>query len=219
MKIYCVSGLGADERVFAGLRLRGVQMVHLPWLQPEEDESLDHYCRRLAAPVDTSEKFALLGLSFGGICVQHMTSFLNPEFLVLISTVKSRDEMPPYMRFAGIDKLQRVIPDKFYQWIGLHAKPVLGVSGSAEKKFEEMMMHSSPELLRWSVAAAVHWSGSRYSQPYLHVHGTKDLVFPSRYIKNCELIQGGSHYMVVNKARAVSDMVQGFLDEMSSGTE
>lgn len=210
--LYYVSGLGADERVFARLRLKGVKLVYLPWLEPQDDESLDHYCRRLAEPIDTSKKFALLGLSFGGICVQHMTSFLNPQFLVLISTVKNRKEMPPYMRLPGIYKLRKVVPDKFYRWVGLHARNVLGVPASGKKSFEEMIMRASPVLLRWSVSQAVDWNGEEYSQPFIHVHGTKDQVFPARYIKNCRFVEGGSHFMVLNKAREVSGVIQEFID-------
>ena len=72
MKIYHVSGLGANEKAFSSLQLRsGFELVDLPWLLPEsDDESLAHYAERMLSPINLNEKFMLMGLSFGGIIVQ-----------------------------------------------------------------------------------------------------------------------------------------------------
>ena len=46
--------------------------VFIDWLIPEAEETFEHFVRRMAEPVDVSEKFSLLGYSFGGILVQEI---------------------------------------------------------------------------------------------------------------------------------------------------
>jgi hypothetical protein len=40
MKVYFISGLGADERVFQRLELPGIEQVHLGWISPTKKKSL-----------------------------------------------------------------------------------------------------------------------------------------------------------------------------------
>jgi len=39
-KIYCISGLGADERAFCRLQIKGHTMSALPWLMPSRMKPL-----------------------------------------------------------------------------------------------------------------------------------------------------------------------------------
>lgn len=64
--------------------------------------------------IDTSEDFALLGLSFGGIIVQEMNRFLSPKKTILISTVKNHSELPKLMRWGGKLNADRLIPMRFF---------------------------------------------------------------------------------------------------------
>lgn len=80
MKLYCISGLGANQKAFKFLKFPdGIEPVFIEWLIPERGETLVHYTQRMAKNIDTSEDFALLGLSFGGIIVQEMNRFLSPK--------------------------------------------------------------------------------------------------------------------------------------------
>ncbi|MGN6647483.1 MAG: alpha/beta fold hydrolase, partial [Cytophaga sp.] len=68
MVLYFFSGLGADKRVFKKLRLpEHVEIRHVEWIQPQPEESLKNYVRRLSAVIQTDKPFCLIGLSFGGI--------------------------------------------------------------------------------------------------------------------------------------------------------
>ena len=78
MKIYCISGLGADHTVFDRLDING-EKVCISWIPSFEWESLKDYARRLTAQVDTSEPFLLLGVSFGGMLAVEMNKFISPE--------------------------------------------------------------------------------------------------------------------------------------------
>src|SRR5690606_4307095 len=127
MKIYQVSGLGANEKAFKYLKINPeFETVYIPWLQPEELETLGNYAERMAAKIDTSEEFILMGLSFGGIIVQEMNRFLHPKLNILISTVKSREELPLFMKFSSKTNLRseerRVGKECRSRWWRYHSK-------------------------------------------------------------------------------------------------
>ena len=114
MKIYQVSGLGANANAFRNLRLeQDFEQVYIPWLDPEKDETLAHYTERLLDKINPIEDFLLMGLSFGGIIVQEMNRFINPKHTFLISTVKSRAELPKLFRFSASINAHKIIPMSF----------------------------------------------------------------------------------------------------------
>lgn len=218
MKLYLISGMGADHSVFRYLRLEGIEVVPLPWLPVTLDESLEDYVKRLAGPVDTGESFALGGLSLGGICAQEMTRFLNPEKLVLISTIKGRHEMPPWLRVAASSRLQRLIPDAFYKWAAVHSGAIIGVKEVEDQDhFQRMLDQYGEDYYVWAIRMVAEWKAPQYQMPYLHLHGSDDAVFPARYIENATFIEGGNHYMIVNKARQISRHIQDFLRDSEPG--
>ncbi|WP_052598384.1 alpha/beta hydrolase [Aureispira sp. CCB-QB1] len=66
-KVYCISGLGADKRVFAALKLPEIELVHIAWLSPSIDDTMGSYAKKLLPQIDTSTSVTILGLSFGGM--------------------------------------------------------------------------------------------------------------------------------------------------------
>ena len=60
MKVYFISGLAADSRVFKHIRLpEKYQPVYLDWIKANKNESLESYALRLAKKIDMNEKFIL----------------------------------------------------------------------------------------------------------------------------------------------------------------
>ena len=84
MKLYTISGLGADEKVLEKLTFNPeIEVVHIPWLIPEENEDFHHYVSRMANTIDHSEPFYLLGYSFGGIIVQEIHKLKPAKRMVI----------------------------------------------------------------------------------------------------------------------------------------
>ena len=77
MKLYVISGLGADKTVFENIVFpeKFSEIIFIDWLIPETEETFEHFVKRMAKPIDEKEKFCLLGYSFGGIMVQE----INPK--------------------------------------------------------------------------------------------------------------------------------------------
>ena len=88
MKIYVISGLGADFKVLEKLKFpKQLEVVFLDWLMPERGESFHHYVERMAGKIDDSQPFYLLGYSFGGIMVQEIDKIKPAEKIVILGSI------------------------------------------------------------------------------------------------------------------------------------
>ena len=64
--IYCISGFGADERVFSKLDFKDNEVHFIPWINPVKNETIEDYAKRMSEGIKHQDP-VLLGLSFGGI--------------------------------------------------------------------------------------------------------------------------------------------------------
>ena len=55
--------------------------------------------------------------------------------------------------------------------------------------------------LSWAVKEMVCWDQETPQQGIIHIHGSADKVFPLKYIENCITIDGGTHIMVITRAK------------------
>src|SRR5258705_1104375 len=97
--IYCISGLGADEKVFINLQMKGHEMKYIPWLRPNKKERLDAYAKRMAEYIKHDSP-VLLGVSFGGMMGIEIAKQMRLQKLIIISSIKSDNELPRWMKIA-----------------------------------------------------------------------------------------------------------------------
>jgi len=216
MKIYQISGLGANEKAFKYLKIHpDFELVYLPWIQPEIGESLEHYAERMSESIDTNEEFNLMGLSFGGIIAQEMNRFLEPKLNILISTVKSRKELPGFMRFSSHSNLHKLIPPKFISSDnGISYALFRKVYNGKLPDLTEIFEFRDPYYLKWSMDRIVNWQNNVEMKNFIHIHGNKDLVFPVSKIQDAQIVDGGTHVMVMQKARKVSELINQALSDL-----
>lgn len=218
MKIYQISGLGANHKAFEYLRIHPkYDTVYIPWLQPEPDETLEHYAIRMSENIDTSEDFILMGLSFGGIIVQEMNRFLSPRLNILISTVKSRDELPRFMKFSAYTRAHRLIPSGFISSDkGFSYALFRKLYSSKMPDLQDYFEFRDPYYLKWSIDRIINWKNHVEISNYVHLHGDKDVVFPFSNLTNAEKIQGGTHLMVIQKAKKLSEIINMKLEDIAN---
>lgn len=216
MKIYFISGLGANKQAFKNLKIpNGFEPVFLDWKIPEPNEDLQHYAQRMSDKINPNEPFHLVGLSFGGIVVQEINQFLKSDKTILISTIKNRSEMPLFMKFSSKFNVHKAIPYNFfvsdkilsYAFFRRLYDPRL-------PKLSDFFTEKNPYYLRWSMDKIVNWDNNfkNHNQLY-HMHGNKDIIFPISKIKNADIIDGGTHLMVIQKHKEVSNLLSKYLLE------
>ena len=72
LHIYCISGLGADSRIFSKLKFENADLHYIEWVLPEPGDSMRSYALKLAEQVKHDE-ICLVGVSFGGMLVTELT--------------------------------------------------------------------------------------------------------------------------------------------------
>ncbi|HLX93465.1 MAG TPA: alpha/beta hydrolase [Puia sp.] len=206
--VYCISGLGSDERVFQNLTIADVHIECLQWLIPSKDETIESYSRRMSLQIQDPDPI-LIGLSFGGMMAIEMAKDLSIQKIILVSSVKSQKELPAWMKLCGKLNLNSVIPSKSPKWFGPIANMYLGAIGTNEKKLAQDYRNTvSPVYLHWAVDKIVNWQNS-YQPPILfHIHGTHDRMFPIRLVQPTHIVQGGGHFMIMNRADEISQIIQ-----------
>lgn len=212
-RIYFISGLGADRRVFSRLKFpAGFELVHLDWIPALQNESLIHYAGRLADKIDTTAPFYLVGLSFGGMLAIEITKKLNPVHTFLISSVPVFRELPWYYRASGALNLQKLLPLgllKKGNRIGLR---FLGARTEDEKALlGQLVMDSDPVFMKWALTAILKWRNFLRPSNVTHIHGTADHILPGRYTRPDILIKNGGHFMVYANATEIMEKVSVYL--------
>ena len=88
MKVYFISGLAADSRVFKHIQLpSGYQAHYLDWITPLPNESLKGYALRLSEAIDLKEPFVIAGLSMGGMIATEIANIYQPAACILFCSV------------------------------------------------------------------------------------------------------------------------------------
>lgn len=212
--IYFVPGMAAGGEIFRNIKFPENYRVHiLEWLIPEKNESLKDYAERMARRIQEKSPI-LIGVSFGGVVVQEMNDFLEVKKLIIISSVKSKNELPRRMKLASLTKAYKLIPTGLV----LSADDLTKYSiGPKTKKrlslYQEYLHVRDKQYLDWALEKMITWGKKEKLQDVIHIHGEKDVVFPIKYIDQCEVIKGGTHIMILNRGREISQKLLEIFEE------
>lgn len=205
--IYCISGLGADERVFHKIQPDGFKMHFIQWQLPEKNESIDAYAAKLTSQIH-HENPILIGISFGGIMCTEIARHINPELIIIISSIKTNAEMPLWMRLSGKLKLNRLFPMRSFKLIEPLEDYNLGVQSPEEKE----MVHAyrknvDQRYTNWAIQVILNWKNNAAPENLYHIHGDNDRIFPIKKIKADYTIAKGGHLMILNKSDEVNKCI------------
>lgn len=204
MKIYAISGLGADKRVFQFLNLEH-DFIPIDWIDPLKNESIAEYAKRFSSVIDTSEKFCVLGVSFGGLIAVEISKFLNPELTILISSAETRNEIPLIYRILGKTKIVKIIPAKLLNPPRWMSKILFGTKKVA--LLNEILDDTDLKFTKWAVQELSSWKNEQKVEKVLKIVGTKDKLIPLTNEENTQLIEGGGHLMIIDNADEVSEII------------
>jgi len=210
-EIYLFSGLGADERAYKELCFPADRTHFVRWIRPERNESIESYARRLSDSI-TAERPILIGLSFGGLIAIEVAKHIPTEKIILISSAKTRAEIPFYYRIAGRTGLYRLFPINMLRRPNRLSNWYFGaVTESDRRLLARILKDADPYMLRWGVKQLTSWKNTEVPERLRHIHGTSDHILPYRYI-HCDVpVRGGGHFMTVNRADELAVEIAGLL--------
>ncbi len=214
MKIYIISGLGADFKVLERLEFpKHCELIFIDWLIPEKNEPFGSYVQRMAGKIDTSEPFCLLGYSFGGIMVQEINKLKPAEKVVILGSIKSDKEKSRFIRTGEITRIPRILP------VGLFNDKAANVYSVVRKLFDpknpkilQYFRVRDPYYLKWSVEKVSEWKFEENPE-VIQILGDKDIVFPIRYSKPDYVIKGGTHLFPATRPKDVSKILNKIFGE------
>lgn len=208
--VYFISGLGADSRAFSKLVFPPeFKLVHLDWISALPNESLTAYASRLAANIDTSAPFYLIGLSFGGMLATEIAKQLNPVHTFLISSTPTYKELPWYYRVAGNLRLQKLVPVSLLKQGNTIGLKFLGAKTDDERALlRQLIIDSDPYFMKWALTCILEWRNKERPKNLTHIHGTTDHILPLSATKKPDAtIAGGGHFMVYANAEEIMVVV------------
>ncbi len=200
-KTYFIGGIASDERIFKYQMAVVEKPVYLPFPEHHSHDTMETYAQKFIPQIDTSEPFNIVGNSMGGIMTMELIRHVQPEKVVLISSVKSRSEMPFILKQMKFTNMHKLLPGQGFihsiEFGSMFKREVLKKPGLRHLAVS-MAKNNSPDFLYWCVDAIVKWSGKEdYRKDIIHIHGTKDEMFPYKNIKNAIPVEGGSHSMLL----------------------
>jgi len=207
--VYFVPGMAAGSEIFTNIRFpeNQYQIKVLEWLIPEQNESLKSYAHRMALRI-TKPNAILIGVSFGGVVAQEMSQFLNLKKLIIISSVKTKHELPRRMKIAARTKAYKLIPTSLVLSVEDLTKFALGPKSKKRLALYQQYLHVRNEhYLRWALEKMITWGREEQLSDVIHIQGEKDGVFPMKYISDCKVIQNGTHIMILNRGREISQLL------------
>ena len=205
--IYILSGLGADERVFQQIDFTGANVSFITWVPPTPDESIESYSARLIEQI-TVQKPILVGLSFGGIMAVEIAKHIGTEKVVLIASVKTRNEIPFYYRWTGALGLHKLIPACLLKQSNIVTNWFFGAaSESARNTLKHILRDTDPMFLKWAIHHIVRWKNTIAPSRIIHIHGTADRILPVRFVAADIRVRNGGHFMVWNQPAELADIL------------
>lgn len=213
MKIYAISGLGADARVFNYLDLIYPIEV-LEWILPIHNDSVSSYANRLSKKIDSSQPFVLIGVSFGGIVAVEIAKVLSPEKVILISSAETYRELPKWYHlpqwvhiFQYLPHFCFVLPNRVAYWL-------FGTTHRALLK--TILADTDPKFVRWAIGALVHWRNQEKVINCRQIKGARDRLIPPTFSENTTIIKGGHHLMIVDQAEKISSLINKIINEKTN---
>lgn len=201
--VYLMPGMAADPSIFDNLELPEdrFEIIRLQWQIPEPGETLQQYAKKMLKFIHHTNP-VLIGVSFGGVIVQEIAKLIDLKRLIIISSVKGKDELPPRMKFAAKTGIFRILPTSLASHIDYFEKIAFG--GFLKKRaklYKQYIGITDKQYLDWAIKNMVKWDCEKPDERVIHIHGDKDEVFPIKYIKDAIIVKGGTHIMIVNRFR------------------
>lgn len=209
--IYCISGLGADERVFSKCDFPGYELHFINWVIPDKKDTIESYAKKMVEFIH-HENPVLIGLSFGGIMCIEISRLIKTELIIIISSVKSTSELPFWLRVSGKLKLNRLLPMKSFTILEPIQNYNLGVTTEEERILvREYRKNINQQYADWSINALLNWKSKEAPENLYHIHGDKDRIFSIKRINPEYTIHDGGHLMVMQKSAEINECINSIL--------
>jgi len=207
--VYFMPGMSANSLIFERIKIKGNFNFHyLEWIEPKKNECLKKYSIRFSKLIK-HEFPILIGVSFGGILVQEISKIIHVKKIIIISSVKSKREFPVSMKVVKTTKSYKILPVK---WINDFESLISFVFGPRVKRkielYRKYLSVRDEKYLSWAFKELIEWDQDKPLENIIHIHGSRDMIFPVLSIKNYVEVPDGDHAMILKKADWINEFLE-----------
>ena len=208
MVIYAIPGLGTNEKLYENIRIKGVEMIVLKWPTPEKNDTMQSYACKFLPQINTDQPFCILGVSFGGMLCSELSRVISPKKIFLVSTSKSREELPWFIRFFKHVPIHKIIPEKQHRKMAYEGRWFIGFGKAYIPQYLGMINSMEANYFKNAINIIVNWDRKGFPENYIHLHGDADRLLLYKYVKADYTISKGSHAMVVFQAEEINKIIE-----------
>jgi len=210
--IYLIPGQGGDERLFQNIHITGHETKVIVLEMPLKGERLPQYAKRLSAQIDTTQSFSLVGVSFGGMIAVEIAKILDPEKVIIISSAKTKDELPFRYKVVKRLRLYKLFNGKLLKRMANIVRPLVEPDSKKDHDtFSAMINDKDPAYLKRAIECVIRWENTEYREDIVHLHGSKDHTIPIKNIADPIVIEDASHVMVMTEGERIGALINTYL--------
>ena len=215
MTIYAIPGLGTTEKLYVNTKITGVEIIVLNWPTPEKNDTMESYARKFLPQINTNIPFCLLGVSFGGMICTELSKIISPKKIFLISSCKSRKELPWFIKTFKYFPLHKLISEKQHRKMAYRGRWIIGFGKAYIPEFLGMVNSMTKNYFKYCINIIVNWNNTTLPKNTIHIHGDNDILLWYRFVKPDYTIEKGSHAMVVFQAEEINKIIEKELNLVS----
>jgi pimeloyl-ACP methyl ester carboxylesterase len=206
-RILLLTGMTPNPRVFDSLLPLLPEASVVSWIEPHPHESIASYGRRMAETIEGEAPVVVCGVSFGGIVAQEIAGHLEAKACVLISSVRTSRDFPPWLRCAQWAPRRGVLP--WLRTIGtLAAKWPRKIRTRSTARLSKFVGENGDWYL-WAAASALEWKRPAAPPvPTVQIHGDRDGTFPVRYVRPDHILEGGGHVLTLTHGDRIAQILR-----------
>ena len=209
LTVYLIPGQGSDYRIYNNMNWEGAYRIkHIKYPVPEKGMTMRQYAEVLSAQIDTSKRFALIGVSLGGMLATEMSTFIKPEKVIIISSAKCQCELPGRYNFQKRIPVYKLVPPGLAKGGARILQPIVEPDRKIEKNtFRSMLKDKNKVFLRRTIDMIIKWERTEVPEGIFHIHGNNDHTIPVKNVKYDHVVSNGSHMMALTKGEAISKII------------
>ena len=206
-KLILLNGMTPDGRVFKRLLpyLENYQLIE--WVDPEDDQSIQEYAKRIQRYLGEVRDCDILGVSFGGIVAQELAPLIGAKKCFIVSSIADTKELNGLQRVLA--SFPRGFHGEFYYTIGKTSEVLAGFGSTNEVFRLKKFVGEDGAWFRWATSAVVGWNPQRKEQiHYIRIHGDSDTTFRKGHLYSDHIIEGASHVLALTHAKELAELIK-----------
>lgn len=141
-----------------------------------------------------------------------ISKLIEVEKVILISSAKTRKEIPIYYRLSSFIGIHKTIPTKILKSSNAITNWFFGANSAFEKQLLKEILHdTNPAFLKWAINQIVNWKNIVAAKNTYHIHGTADRILPISGVSCDVKIKSGSHLMTLTKSEEINEILKKIL--------